>query len=146
MKCPLNIFLVIMLFISICPCIGSAQTVMTNESIHPKDHYEGLTDFMDGRLEYIHKDVWNVEGTDFLIPDDIVFFNMNGEEISKNTISVGDMVQVTFAPDDNDRVLEVELQEKGRKLQETTAGVRQVRPKKHEVIVLKNGVYTNEHH
>ena len=148
MKCSVNMFLMITIFvISICPCMSFAQTGVANKVVHPKNQYEGLTDFINGRLESVHKDVWNVEGIDFLISNDTVFLNMNGEEISKNTISVGDMIRVTFAPEENDRVLEVELQGNGRKLQKrSTAGMRRDRLKRHEVIVLKNGVYTNERH
>ena len=147
MKCPTNIFLMIAIFIvSTSPCVCSAQTVITSEPIHPKDRYEGLTDFIDGRLESIHKNVWNVEGTDFLVPEDVGFFDMNGEEISRDSISVGNMIRITYASDNDDRVIEVELQEKGGDFHERTAKVRHNDPKRHQVIVLKNGVYTNEPH
>ena len=148
MKHSVNMFLMItILVISICPCMSFAQTGKASKVVHPENQYEGLTDFINGRVESIHKDVWNVEGINFLVSGDTVFVNMNGEKISKDAISVGDMIQVTFAPEENNRVLEVELQGKGRKLQTgSTAGVQRDRLRKHEVIVLKNGVYSNERH
>ena len=146
MKCGNSIIFTITALLSIYPCFGFSQTMVdaTDKSMHPVLSYHGFTDFMDGRIEQIHNDEWNVEGYDFFISGDTPFVNINGEEISKDTITVGDMVKITFAPNQDNRVLMVELQEKAKMSKGATVDTYGIRSEKNEKIIMKNGVYVNE--
>jgi len=105
--------------------------------------YEGFIDFMDGRIERLNDGSFKLMDMEFQLSADM--FCAKGEEVIPcDQIKTGDEVRITYAPDEDNRVLKMEMEENSRALHKKSVHGAQNRREKHEVIVFKNGVYTNE--
>ncbi len=114
-----------------------------SDNVIPAITYEGFTDFMDGRIERMENGILELMGMEFQLSDD-VFCTKGEEEIPCEQIKAGDEVRITYAPDEDNRVLKIELEESSPILHDQITNTGNAPRKKKEVIVFKNGVYTNE--